>query len=131
MNFAQSSPVAGDERARPRIAPKYVACGSAMTSRRILLSRESFANELVEAELFGAGNLHHTIHWRAHGYGRDRLRDVVGSHRLNENGRQVYGVAFGSRGRNALDELEELGRVDDRVASSIGCSSESRNLIGR
>ena len=42
-------------------------------------------------------------------------RDVIGGHRLDERRREPNRVAVGGRVRDAVHELEELRRVDDRV----------------
>ena len=82
---------------------------------RIVLGLQRAADELVHAELLGARDLHDAVHGCADRDPGDGLGDVLGRDRLEQHGRQADGVAVRRQGRDALDELEELRRVDDRV----------------
>ena len=78
-------------------------------------SSEATSDEVVKAELFGPRHLDSAIHWRAHRDHGDRISDIVSRHRLNEHRCQPNSSALGGGVGDALDELEELRRVDDRV----------------
>src|SRR5262245_18548897 len=82
---------------------------------RIVTRAEGAADQVVEAELLGAGDLDDAVHRRAHGDRRHRPGDVVRRHRLDEHRRQAHRGAVGGGVGDALDELEELRRVHDRV----------------
>ena len=81
----------------------------------VVSRREALADQLVEAELLGAGDFDRAIHWRADGDPADSPGDVVGRHGLNEDRGQPNRRSVGGFIGDALDELEELRRLDDRV----------------
>jgi hypothetical protein len=61
------------------------------------------------------GHFNGATHWGAHGDAADCLGNVISRHRLNENRWQSNRRSDGGFIGDALDELEELGRVNDRV----------------
>src|SRR5262249_15719346 len=73
------------------------------------------SDEFVEGELLGPGDLDDPVHRRADGDVRQRAGHVLGGHGLDEHVCQAHRVAAGGLVGDAADELEELGRVDDRV----------------
>ena len=81
----------------------------------IAAGAEARADELVEPELVGPGDLDDAVHRRAHGDPAERAGDVIGRHGLDEHGRQPDRVAVGGVRGDAVEELEELRRADDRV----------------
>ena len=66
-------------------------------------------------ELLGPGHLDDAVRRRADGDVRDRTGHVLGGHGLDEHVCQAHRVSAGGRVGYAVDELEELGGVDDRV----------------
>ena len=81
----------------------------------VVARAEALTDQFIETELLGTGHFNRAIQWRAHGDPADRLGDVISRHGLNEyrwqpNRRSVSGFIG-----DALDELEELRRVNDRV----------------
>ena len=92
---------------------------------RIVARRQPPPDELVEAELLRAGDLDDAVDRRADRDPADRRGDVVGRHRLEQHRRQPHRVAVGGGVGDALEELEELRRVDDRVRDRASPRSAS------
>jgi hypothetical protein len=82
---------------------------------RIVPCTEASFDERVEGDLFGASHLDGAVHRLADGDFSDRAGDVGGSHRLGEHMREVHRVAVGGGAGDALEELEELRRMDERI----------------
>ena len=82
---------------------------------RIAGVRETQSDEFVEAELLRPRDLDDAVHRSRHGDLRHRLRDIVRRHGLEQHGGDAHRVAVGGLVGDALDELEELRRADDRV----------------
>src|SRR5215470_8280567 len=79
----------------------------------IVARSETLADQLVETEPLGTGHFNSAVQWRAHSNPGNGLGDIISRHGLNEyrwepNSRSVSRVIG-----HALDELEELRRVDD------------------
>lgn len=72
-------------------------------------------DELVEPELLGPRHLRRGGRRSSDGDVSHRGGDVIRRDRLDEDGGQVDFVALGTGVGDALDEFEELRRVDDRV----------------
>ena len=81
----------------------------------IVLRIEAPADELVETELFWTRDFGDAGDRRSQCDSADRARDVVGRHGLDQDGCEPHRVCVGCSIGDALDELEELRRVDDRV----------------
>src|SRR6185503_3161544 len=81
----------------------------------VLVRGKALTDQFVETELLRTGHFSGAVHWGAHGDPADRLRDVVSRHGLKEHGWQPDRRSDGGVIGNALDELEELRGVNDRV----------------
>src|SRR5438477_1729978 len=68
-----------------------------------------------KTEMWRARHFNGAIRWRAHRDPADRLGDVVSRHGLNQHGRQPNRRADSGFISDALDELEELRRVNDGI----------------
>ena len=99
-------PQLGAEVARVRIGDHLA---------RVVARAEALPDQVVEAELLGTRDLDHAIHWRTEGDLCQGAGDIVRRHGLDEHRRQADRGAVGGSIGNALDELEELRRVNDRV----------------
>ena len=82
---------------------------------RIVAETQTLTDERIEAELLRSGHFDGTLQRRAHSDPANRAGDIIGRDRLDEHRCQSNGVAICCSLRDALDELEELRRVDDRV----------------
>jgi hypothetical protein len=81
----------------------------------VLARGKALTDQVVETELLRTGHFNGAIHWGAHGDAADCLGDVISRHRLNEHRWQSNRRSDGGFIGDALHELEELGRVNDRV----------------
>src|SRR5262245_939330 len=79
---------------------------------------KALAAQFVEAELLRTRHINGAVHWGAHGDHGNRLGDVVSGHGLNEYWWQPNGRSDGGIIGDALDELEELRGVNNRVRDS-------------
>ena len=75
------------------------------------------ADQLIETELLWSGDLDGSVDGLANGCACNRAGDSVSRDGLDERVRKANRVAVGCGVGNTLDELEELGRMHDR----IGC----------
>ncbi len=82
---------------------------------RVVPRAQCLGYELVEAEPLRSGHLGRALQRGLHGGLGHRLGDVLGRHGLEEHVRYAYGVAARRGVGDALDELEELRRPDDRI----------------
>jgi hypothetical protein len=76
---------------------------------------EVSSDEFVETELLWPRYFNDAVHWRSHGDPANGTRDILSRHGLDQNGCESHRVAVGGSVSDALDELEELRRRDDRV----------------
>src|SRR5262249_48988389 len=76
---------------------------------------EADADEFVETKFLGTGNLDCPVDRRSCGDSGHLFRNIVGCHRLDENRGKLHLIALRRGGGNSLDELEELGRLNDRI----------------
>ena len=81
----------------------------------IVAGVEASSDELVQTKLLGPRHFDDAVYGRSYSDPGNCARDVLGGHRLDLNGCEAHGGAVGGGVRDALDELEELRRVDDRV----------------
>src|SRR5512132_384347 len=81
----------------------------------IVACAEVSSDELVETEPLWPRHLEDAVHRGSHRDPADRTRDILSRHGLDQNRRQTHRVAIGCSVSDALDELEELRGVDDRV----------------
>ncbi len=79
---------------------------------------EQAPDQFVDAQRFGSGNLDRAVLRRADHYLGDVGHDVSRRDGLQMSRRCVDGAVGGSRVGDSGDELEELGRSDDRVGGS-------------
>src|SRR5437867_489456 len=82
---------------------------------RVVQRAEETSDQSVKAKLLGAADFDHAVDRSTHGdppYGRG---DIVRRHGLEQHWCQADAIAVGRGVRDALDELEELRRVNDRV----------------
>ena len=82
---------------------------------RIVARAKEPLDESVEMERFGPADFNGAIQGSARRNPRDRTRDIVRRNRLDEHRRHTNGVAVGGGVGDALQELEELRGLDDRV----------------
>src|SRR2546429_443437 len=73
------------------------------------------SDQFVESELLGARDLDHVVHRSADGYLGHLGSDIVRGHGLDQHRWESDLVTRGSLLGDALDELEELRRVHNRV----------------
>src|SRR6185295_16295071 len=81
----------------------------------VVARAQALADQFIETELLRTRHFNRAIHWRADGDSADRLGDVISRHRLNEYRWQPNRRSLGGFSGDALDELEELRRVNDRI----------------
>src|SRR6266850_3626843 len=81
----------------------------------VLVRGKALTDQFVETELLRTGHFNGAVHWSAHDDPGDLFRDVISRHRLKEHGGQADRRSDGGFIGNALDELEELRGVNDRV----------------
>ena len=118
VDLAEPCVGGGNERTFSELSAKIPRVWVDDDFAAIVARGEALSDQLIETELFGASHLNRAVQRRAHGDPANRLGDVVGRHGLNEdrwqpNRRSVRGFVG-----DALDELEELGGMDDRVGDS-------------
>ena len=82
---------------------------------RVFVVFENLADDLIEVERVGTGNLHHAVYRLRKSRLGNRGRDIFCRHRLEPRVRQAHCVTFDGRLRDATEELKELGGADDRV----------------
>ena len=114
-DLAESRVAGRNQRALAEFGPEVPRVRVDDNLAGIVARAEALTDQFIETELLGTGHFNRAIQWRAHGDPADRLGDVISRHGLNEyrwqpNRRSVSGFIG-----DALDELEELRRVNDRV----------------
>lgn len=82
---------------------------------RIPTCAQATPDEFVETELLWPRHFNDAVHWRSHRDLANRTGDILSRHGLDQNGCESHHVAVGCGVSDALDELEELCRVHDRV----------------
>ena len=106
---------AGNQRALAELGPEVARVRVDDNLARVVARAEALADQLIETELLRASHFNGAVQWRAHGDPPDRLGDVISRHRLNEDRWQPNRRSVSRLIGDALDELEELRRVNDRV----------------
>src|SRR5512132_3218149 len=81
----------------------------------IVACAEVSSDELVETEPLWPRHLEDAVHRIPRSDPADRARDIISRDRLDEHRRQAHRVVIGCIVSDALDELEELRGMDDRV----------------
>ena len=81
----------------------------------VLVIVKNAADDLIDVERVGAGNLDCAVYRLRESRLGDRGRDIFCRHRLEQRVRQPHCVTVDCRLRDATEELEELGGADDRV----------------
>src|SRR5262249_22005377 len=81
----------------------------------VVARTEKLTDQFIETELLRTGQFGRAIERRGDGDSGDGLRDVISRHGLNECVRQTHLRSLGGLIGDALDELEELRRVNNRV----------------
>ena len=84
----------------------------------VVARSEALTDQVIETELLGTGHFNRAIQRRTRGDPADRLGDVISRHRLNEDRWHPNRRSDSGFIGDALDELEELRRPDDRVPGS-------------
>src|SRR5438309_4703015 len=75
---------------------------------------QELADELIHSDRFGTGNLDRTVYWLGDCDVSQGGGDIIRRDGLHESRRQPNRLPFSGRLRDALRELEELGRANDR-----------------
>src|SRR5690242_3148290 len=81
----------------------------------VVARTEPQSDEFVEAKLLRPRHFEDAVQRRSHRDPANRTRDVRGRDRLEQHGWDADPVPVGRLVRDALEELEELRRPDDRV----------------
>src|SRR5215510_601712 len=121
-----AEPVIEPRRAEPRVFARHKCalvylCAEVLRVRvsedlaRNVACAEVSSDEFIETELFGPSHLNGTIHRTSGRNCAYRTCNIFGRHGLNKHGRYSNRVAVGRVVGDALDELEELRRANDRV----------------
>src|SRR5262245_3705221 len=105
----------GNQRTFIELGPEVPCVRIGHNRAGVLAGREALTDQFVETELLRTGHLDRAIHGGAHGDPADCLRDVIRRHRLEKHRGHPDGRSNGRVVGNALDELEELSGVNDRV----------------
>jgi hypothetical protein len=106
---------ARDERALGQGSPEVPRLRVRQDLARVALRAKYSPDKRVEAELLRAADLDDLVRWGPGGSASDRRGNVLGRHRLDQCLRQVDRVAMRRVIGDLVDELEELGGVDDGV----------------
>src|SRR3546814_2823836 len=88
--------------------PPVAACG------------QELSGKAVERAGLGPGHLDGAVQWRGERDFGQRGGDVIRCDRLDESGRQADHIALSPRLDDAVDELEELCRAEDRIGDAGG-----------
>src|SRR3546814_4200467 len=96
--------------------PPVAACG------------QELSGKAVERAGLGPGHLDGAVQWRGERDFGQRGGDVIRCDRLDESGRQADHIALSPRLDDAVDELEELCRAEDRIGDA-GRSEEHTSEI--
>src|SRR5688572_7574323 len=84
---------------------------------RIFLRAQETPDQIVEADLLGTCDLDRVVQRRRERDVKQSGHDVVGDDRLQESRRQADRLPLGGGFGNAVDELEELCRAQDRIGN--------------
>ena len=109
---SRASPAGTSERSPTRLRNTRVWVDHHLA--RVVARGEALTDKLVETELLRTRHFNSAIHWCARGDPADRLGDVISRHGLNERRGQPNHRSVGGVIGDALDELEELRRVNNR-----------------
>ena len=114
-DLAESRVVGRNQRTLAEFGPEVSRVWVGDNVARVVARAEALTDQLIETELLGTGHFDGPIHRRAHGDLTDRLGDIISRHGLNERRWQPNARSVGGFIGDASDELEELGRVNNRV----------------
>src|SRR4029079_742622 len=112
-DFTESRVVGRNQRALTELGPEVPRVRGHHDLPAVASRGEFLTDQFIKTELLGTGHFHRAIQRRAHGDPGDRPGDVVSRHRLNEYRWQANRRAVSRFVGDALDELEELSRVND------------------
>src|SRR5262245_23312426 len=118
MYPAEPSAVARNQRALVELRTEVPRMRVNDNLARIIACAQPLADQVIETELLGTGNFDRAILRRGHCDLCYRLCDIFGCHGLDEHMWKSNGHPVRRFVRDAFDELEELGRVDDRIGHS-------------
>src|SRR5262249_15297344 len=113
--LAESRVVAGNECRFAQLRAVVACMRVSDNLTRILTCRDISSDQFIKAKLFRPAYFKGAVYWWAHrdpGYGTG---DILGRHGLDQRRWQAYLVALGGNIGDALDEFEELSRVDNGV----------------
>jgi hypothetical protein len=82
---------------------------------RIVVRAKDPLDDAIEIERFGPTDFNGAVHGSPRRNPRNRTCDIVGGYRLDEHWWQTNGITVSGSVGDALQELEELSRLDDRV----------------
>src|SRR4051794_24389268 len=112
--------VAGDEGVVVQFGAEVAGADVGHHPSRVAARAEDTSRELVEGERFGADQLDRVVQRRTDRHIRQRGGDVIGGGGIDQGGREPHGIAVGVRIGDLADNLEGLGRPDDRVRDRPG-----------
>jgi hypothetical protein len=101
-----------------KVGAKVAGLGVGNDLSRVSSKAQALADQLIETELLWSGDLDGSVDGLANGCACNRAGDSVSRDGLDERRGKANRVAVGRVVGDVLDELEELGRVHDRVG---GC----------
>src|SRR3989454_2078162 len=105
----------GDERPFSQHRAEVAGLGIGHYLARVVPRAEELSDESVKAELLGSADFADAVDRSTDGGALYGHCDIIRRHGLEQHRCQADGIAVGRGVRDALDELEELGRVNDRV----------------
>ncbi len=117
-DLAESRGTGRNQRALGELGPEVPRVRVNDNLAGVIACVKALTDQFIETELLGTRHFNHAIQRRAHGNQGDRVRDVISRHRLNEYVRQPHRRPVRGFVGDALDELEELRRVNDRGPES-------------
>src|SRR6185295_13298416 len=114
-DLAESRVVGRNQRALAELGPEVPGVRVDDNLAGVVARAQALTDQLIETELLGTGHLNRAIQRRAHGDPADRRGDVISRHGLNEHRWHPHRRSIRGFIGDALDELEELRRVNNRV----------------
>ena len=117
-DLAESRLAGGNQRALAELGPEVPRVRIDHNLAGVVPRGEALADQFIETERLGTGHINRAVQWLAHGDPADRLGDVISRHGLNEHRWQPNRRPDSGFIGDALDELEELRRANDRVPES-------------